>query len=363
MAAKPKNRNISSPVFVNISWKRPRFGPVVVLGLYAFEFKRWSSTVNETESLVYFGSPINNKGKASTDDNAILLNVLDITDNMAPSGSSQLTVDLNKVNEKVDKILISVAIINKSNCETISFKDFEDIELTITDHAGFESCSGLKLQAPDEGMMALDLGIIKRSGTNWCYENNFKPYAGGFDVLTKKHVGSKAINKMQLDSEIMINDLLARIAIFREEDNERYRRLEIERAGDAKAEETYNQEGRIESHEEPDILKEQHGTATNVGRCTPQRGHRAWKSQVTKTRDNQSERKIVEINTEDSTISTEPIEHRATGKRLSSGKAWKSQVERMLASSDNDTGKIDTDTIDSGFTPLGRRRKFPAVER
>ena len=111
------------------------------------------------------------------------------------------------------------------------------------------------------------------------------------------------------------------------------------------------------------MLKESFDSATNIGRFPPQRGLRVWRSQVTKTRNNQSEMKSVEITHENSTVPTEHVEHRATGKRLSGGKAWKSQVERMLPSSGTDTGKIETDKIDSGYTSLGKRRKFPTVER
>ena len=214
---------IVSPLEITLEWTRSLPEPAAILSIAAFELKKRSDKVEQFGSITFLGSSIDINGKATSDDAAIHLDVLDTTDNMAPFGRSRMTIDLDKVN--VEKIKLCAYSIPEKKGKKLSFCDCVSAKVTIKDAAGQSFSQDLIQLAPKAGMMAISLGTLK-GGRSWSYKAEPLPLSGGIGKLLDTYADKRVYSSYPNTQETIHNDLRRRISVYFEESLERARKEE-----------------------------------------------------------------------------------------------------------------------------------------
>lgn len=214
---------IVSPLEITLEWTRSLPEPAAILSIAAFELKKRSDKVEQFGSITFLGSSIDINGKATSDDAAIHLDVLDTTDNMAPFGRSRMTIDLNKVN--VEKIKLCAYSIPEKKGKKLSFCDCVSARVTIKDAAGQSFSQDLMQLAPKAGMMAISLGTLK-GGRSWSYKAEPLSLLGGIGKLLETYADKRVYSSYPNTQETIHNDLRKRISVYFEESLERARKEE-----------------------------------------------------------------------------------------------------------------------------------------
>ncbi len=214
---------ISSPLEITLEWTRTLPEPEAVLSLAAFELKKRSDKVESYESIAFLGSSIDVDGKAATKDGGIRLGVLDVTDNMAPTGRCTMTIALDKVSS--DKIKLAVFSIPKKKGKKLFFKDCVSAKVTIKDASGQRCTFNVVNAVVDTNSMALSFGIL-RGGRNWSYKEEVQLYDGGIEKLLEALADKKIYSQHPYTQESIHKDLHKRITVFYAEALERARKEE-----------------------------------------------------------------------------------------------------------------------------------------
>ena len=185
--------NLQSPLTVKVEWKRNSAEPPLTLSISALMLNQRTGLIDKLEDFVFYGSKMSNDGILS-EDKSIKCDPVDFKKGFGTEGVYKMSIDLKKVKVDVDKIRIVVSINPKvEDYPQIGFDTLLTTQFTIEDSAGVSYSCDLAKDS-DSGCRCIDIGLVKRWGDNWRFEEEMELTLGGLELVYNEYMCDSIIN-------------------------------------------------------------------------------------------------------------------------------------------------------------------------
>ena len=186
-------KNLQSPLTVKVEWKRNSAEPPLTLSISALMLNQRTGLIDKLEDFVFYGSKMSNDGILS-EDKSIKCDPVDFKKGFGTEGVYKMSIDLKKVKVDVDKIRIVVSINPKvEDYPQIGFDTLLTTQFTIEDSAGVSYSCDLAKDS-DSGCRCIDIGLVKRWGDNWRFEEEMELMLGGLELVYNEYMCDSIIN-------------------------------------------------------------------------------------------------------------------------------------------------------------------------
>lgn len=181
--------DLQSPLEVEVEWCRTSSDPPLTLSISALMLSK-EDIVDQLDDFVFYGSHVNpESNKIISKDHSVTCNVLDFKNGFGTGGVCWMNLELDKIREDINRVRILVSINHKdeSQDDKSSFDTLKKAKFIIRDKSGATYSTELS-QGSDMDCRCIEVGLVKRYGSSWRFEDELNCLLGGLDMAYDEYV-------------------------------------------------------------------------------------------------------------------------------------------------------------------------------
>lgn len=188
--------DLQSPIEVKVEWSRISSDPPLALSISALMLSK-EDIVDQLDDFVFYGSPVNRESdNIISKDHSITCDVLDFKKGFGTEGMYQMKLELDKIREDINHVRILVSINHKDESHNgkSSFDTLRKATFTIKDKNGATYSTNLSKDA-DMNCRCIEVGLVKRYGSSWRFEDELNCLLGGLDMAYDDYVKDDIVKR------------------------------------------------------------------------------------------------------------------------------------------------------------------------